>query len=207
MTSEKIESVIRLHLPEAARAYCYDLWARYPFRLSLRKSRQTKVGDFICRTGQSPHITINSDLHPYLFLITYVHEVAHLVVHRVHGNHTEAHGQEWKDIFRDLLSPVMTEEIFPKDLLRRLRIHMKNPKASSFSDGELTQILRTYDPKWSSSVILSDIPDGSMFGLKGRWFRKGPLQRTRFLCTEVKSKRKFLVPADHPVEQAQLSLL
>src|SRR5688572_20923764 len=142
MTSEKIASVIQLHIPEAARAYCYDLWANYPFRLTLRKSRQTKVGDFICRTGQSPHITINADLHPYLFLITYVHEVAHLVVHRVHGHRVEAHGQEWKDIFRDLLTPVMTDDVFPKDLLRRLKVHMKNPKASSFSDTELTQILR-----------------------------------------------------------------
>jgi SprT protein len=207
MTAEKLATIIQVNVPEAARAYCFELWQKYPFHFTLRKSRETKVGDFIWRTGQAPQITVNADLHPYLFLITYIHEVAHLVVHRNCGPRTEAHGDAWKQTFSDLMIPVMTPDVFPPDLLRRLKLHMRNPKASSFSDADLTQILRTYDPRWNAATLLSEIPAGSLFGLKGKWFRKGELQRTRFLCTEVKTQRKFLVPADLPVENAQLSLL
>ena len=207
MATHKLEAVLQKHVPEAARAYCFDLWIRYPFRFTLRKSRQSKVGDFICRDGEAPHITVNADLHPYLFLVTYVHEVAHLVVHRTHGPRTEAHGESWKDVFRQLMLPLLVPEVFPKELLIRLRTHMQDPMASSFSDSDLTEAFRAHDPKWSRATLLSEIPVGSMFGLRGKWFRKGQLQRTRFVCTEIKTKRIFLVPADFPVENTQLSLL
>ena len=207
MTRQKIEEILTRHVPAPSLAYCIALWENHSFKFKLRKSRQTKVGDFICRHGQEPEITINHDLHPYLFLITYIHEVAHLAVHLTHGRKTEAHGMEWKASFAALLQPMMKDEVFPRDLLAQLRVHMENPRASSFSDPVLTQVLRSHDPKWSKTTILSEIPEGSVFGLRGRWFRKGQLQRTRFLCHEVKTKRKFLVPADFPVENAQLSLL
>jgi SprT protein len=207
MTTDKLADVLQNHVPEAARAYCFDLWIRYPFHFTLRNSRQSKVGDFICRPGHAPHITVNADLHPYLFLITYVHEVAHLVVHRMHGPNAESHGELWKNAFKELMQPLLIAAIFPNDLLRRLRMHMQDPMASSFSDADLSQALRVHDPKWSKSTLLSEIPVGSMFGLRGKWFRKGDLQRTRFVCIEVKTKRKFLVPADFVVDNAQLSLL
>jgi hypothetical protein len=204
---EKLTSILNTHIPAPAVPYCLQLWRDTPFRFKLRKSRQTKIGDFICRSGQAPQITVNNDLHPFLFLITYIHEVAHLHVHQRHGHRVEAHGEEWKNSFRDLLAPVMTSEIFPDKILRGLKRHMVNPKASTFSDAELTELFRSVDPKWSRTTLLSEIPEGSLFGLHGKWFRKGALQRTRVLCLELKTKRKFLVPADMPVENAQLSLL
>ncbi len=207
MNTEKLEAILTIHVPAPAVEYCLGLWTNTPFDFKLRKTRQTKVGDFICRHGKTPEITVNHDLHPFLFLLTYIHEVAHLEVHRSSGRQSEPHGQQWKDAFTRLLRPVMTPEIFPPKLLKLISAHMENPKASTFSDARLTQALRGYDPKWSSATVLSEIPEGSLFGLRGRWFRKGRLQRTRFLCLEVRTKRKFLVPADHPVENAQLSLL
>jgi SprT protein len=207
MRRQELEEILNQHVPATTVAYCLSLWDKHPFKFKLRKSRQTKVGDFICRQGHEPEITVNHDLHPFLFLITYIHEVAHLDVHHTHGRKGDPHGTEWKDSFRRLLQPVMTTEIFPKDLLKQLSVHMENPKASSFSDPELTQALRSHDPKWSRTTILSEIPEGSVFGLRGKWFRKGPLQRTRFVCKEVGTKRTFFVPADFPVENAQLSLL
>jgi len=207
MTRQGIEEMLNKHVPPPAVAYCLTLWDAHPFKFKLRKTRQTKVGDFICRNGHAPEITVNHDLHPFLFLITYIHEVAHLDVHRQHGNRIEPHGSEWKDAFALLMQPMMTSEVFPPDVLSQLSVHLENPKASSFSDQELTQVLRAHDPKWSKATILSEIPEGSLFGLRGRWFRKGRLQRTRFVCHEVKTRRKFLVPADFPVENAQLSLL
>jgi len=205
--AEKLNTILLKHIPAPAVQYSFQLWQSKPFKFKLRKSRQSKVGDFSCKHGHTPQITINDDLHPYLFLITYIHEVAHLHVHVQYGHRVEAHGEEWKDTFRELLRPVMTPDIFPDKLLRGLKRHMVNPKASTFSDTEMTELLRNADPKWSRATLLSEIPEGSLFGLQGKWFRKGTLQRTRVLCLELKTKRKFLVPADMPVESAQLSLL
>ena len=205
--AEKISNILSQHVPTPSVQYCLHLWQTNPFKFKLRKARQTKIGDFSCKHGQTPQITVNNDLHPYLFLITYVHEVAHLHVHKQYGHRVEAHGEEWKNIFRDLMIPVMTPEIFSEKILRGLKRHMANPKASTYSDTELTELLRSVDAKWSRATLLSDIPEGSLFGLHGKWFRKGALQRTRVLCLELKTKRKFLVPADMPVENAQLSLL
>jgi SprT protein len=207
MTLEKAKALFEKHVPEAAVFYCLELFEQYQFRFTLRKNRVTKVGDFTFRTGHIPRITVNNDLHPYLFLITYIHEVAHLSVHIKYGNRAEAHGDEWKNSFKDLLDPVLTDEIFPDQLLKALKKHMINPKASSFSDAALTQVLRKYDPMAIRQTILSEIPAGSIFSLNGRWFIKGPLRRTRFECKEFKSKRTYLVPADVPIESAQLSLL
>jgi SprT protein len=207
MTEEKAKTLFETHVPALAVDYCLKLYTSQSFKLTLRKNRVTKVGDFSYRPGHLPRITVNHDLHPYLFLITYIHEVAHLVVHQQHKNRAEAHGAEWKTSFQTLLAPVLTPEIFPTELFYALKKHMINPKASSFSDAELTKVIRTYDPKAIANVILSEIPEGSIFSLNRRWFTKGKLRRTRFECRELKSKKNYLVPADVPVENAQLSLL
>ena len=205
MDSIPIYSILEKHIPPIAIPYCFQLWQANPFDFRLRKKRISKVGDFTCHTGKTPRITINHDSHPYLFLLTYIHEVAHLVVHHKHGWKLEAHGSEWKDSFRQLMKPVMSEEIFPPELLSTLRSHMVDPKASSFSDSKLTQALRQHDPKQKLATLLSEIPEGSIFALHGRWFKKGPLKRTRVLCHEVKTKRNYLVPVDAQIETAQLS--
>ena len=207
MDSKQIEGILQQHLPASAVAYATLLWAEFPFDFKLRKTRLSKVGDFTCRLGKTPQITINRDLHPCLFLMTYVHEVAHLRVHTVHGFKAEAHGGEWKSTFQALMEPILNGEIFPEPLLTGLKKHMAIPKASSFSDTELTQLFRAMDVRQKSAVLLSHIPEGSVFHLQGKWFTKGKLKRTRVVCHEVKTRRQYLVPADAPVSNAQLTLL
>ena len=201
-----LPSVLKDHVPAIAIPYCLQLWQQNPFDFRLQKRRISKVGDFTCRPGRTPRITINHDSHPYLFLLTYVHEVAHLVVHQKHGWKPDAHGNEWKETFRHLMTPLMTEQVFPSELLSVLKKHMANPNASSFSDSKLTNALRLYDEKQKSATLLSDIPEGSIFALHGRWFKKGPLKRTRVVCHEMKTRRNYLVPVDAQVEDVQLSI-
>ena len=186
--------------------YCYQLWVDRPFDFKLRKKRLSKIGDFTCHQGKSPRITINHDSHPYLFLLTYIHEVAHLVVHQECGWKVEAHGREWKETFKQLMAPLMKEDVFPSPLLTALKKHMIAPKASSFSDSELTHVLRQYDNPLKSTVLLSEIPEGSTFSFHGKWFTKGTLKRTRVMCRELKTKRNYLVPADAEIEGAAPTL-
>lgn len=208
MTPEKVIAILTTHVPAPAIEYCFQLWKESPFELKITKSRQTKVGDFTSRGRKThPRITLNDDLNPYLFLQTYVHEVAHLRVYLTLGNRVDPHGEEWKTVFTELMIPMLWDHIFPEDVLHELRRHMVNPKASSFADSDLTLAFRKYDRNASRFVLLSILPEGSIFNFQGRYFKKGKLRRTRILCVEMKSKRSYLVPADAQVSDVQLSLL
>jgi hypothetical protein len=206
MTTDRVFNILQSHVPAPAVGYCLELWKASPFELKITRTRQTKVGDFTSRnTKAHPRITLNNDLNPYLFLMTYVHEVAHLRVYLTHGNRVDPHGVQWRTTFTDLMVPLLWEEIFPDEILHELRRHMINPKASSYADTHLTEVFRRFDK--NPAVTLSQVPEGSIFKLQGRWFKKGKLRRTRVLCREMQSRRDYLVPADAVVTDVQLSLL
>jgi SprT protein len=208
MSPEKIHQMLQGHLPGPACTYCFSLWQTTPFELKLTRSRQTKVGDFTSRKNiAQPRITINSDLNPFLFLLTYIHEVAHLHVYLRFGHRVDPHGDQWKNLFKQLMEPLLQKDVFPEEILHHLCPHMANPKASSFADADLTRVLRSFDKNADQYTSLSDIPEGSIFHFQGRYFKKGKMKRTRVLCSEVKTRRKYLVPAEVLVNNVQLSFL
>lgn len=207
MTADKVFNILQTHVPAPALEYSFELWKESPFELKITRSRQTKVGDFTSKhTRSHPRITINNDLNPYLFVVTYIHEVAHLRVYLQFGGRVDPHGEKWKTTFTDLMLPILWESVFPDQILHELRRHMINPKASSFADTALTEAFRKFDSN-PNQVTLSQVPEGSIFKLQGRYFKKGKLRRTRVLCRELQSKRDYLVPADSIVTDVQLSLL
>ncbi|WP_229239748.1 SprT family zinc-dependent metalloprotease [Echinicola soli] len=183
-------------MPETAVSYCLKLWKESPFHFTVSKSRLSKLGDFRFRADQSVQtITINHNLNPYQFLITYIHEVAHHRAFKAHGTRIKPHGREWKSMFRNLMIPVLTDEVFPKDLLIPLKRHMDNPKASSSADFWLNRELRKYDPTRNGikATYLNEITIGTVFELRGRKFKKVQPRRTRILCEEIISGRHYLI--------------
>ncbi|MBT1704393.1 SprT-like domain-containing protein [Chryseosolibacter indicus] len=208
MNEQKVYQILHQYVPEASLQYCFALWKNNPFTLKITKSRQSKVGDFTAKRNiKTPQITLNNDLNPYLFLVTYIHEVAHLHVFVRHGNRVEPHGDEWKNVFQRLMIPLLDISVFPEEILHVLRLHMVNPKASSFADSDLTKAFRLFDKNASNFACLSDLPEGSIFQFQHRYFQKGKIKRTRIVCKEIKSKRNYLIPADVLVSDVQLSLL
>ena len=176
--------------------YCIKLWQQEPFNFKTTASRKSKLGDFRYRRDQTYQtITLNGDLNPYQFLITYIHEVAHLHTFLRSGIETSPHGKEWKSTFQQLMFPLLSIGAFPVDLLIPLRKHMKNPKASSAADLFLMKEMSKYDlhDAAKQEVFLSDLVEGKRFFLSGREFEKGETRRTRVICLEVKSGKKFLV--------------
>ena len=105
------------------------------------------------------------------------------------------------------MQPMLRNDVFPDEILHHLTPHMQNPKASSFADADLTRALRSFDNNAAQYTALSDIPEGSIFNFQGRYFKKGKLKRTRVLCHEINSKRRYLVPAEVLVSDVQLTLL
>ena len=72
---------------------------------------------------------------------------------------------------------------------------MRNPSASSARDLFLMKEMSKYDSKLSeqSGFFLADIAPQSIFELAGRKFRKGETRRTRILCEELATGKKYLV--------------
>lgn len=190
-----LTSILEKHIPSQAVPYCLQLWEETPFQLVLRKNRATKLGDFTCKPGCPPRITINDDSHHFQFLLTFVHEVAHLRVYQVSGFKVPPHGRQWKETFRNLCGPLFELKVFPESMLETLRQHLQNPSASSMNDANLSGHLQEYDERLKGRVRLADLPEGSQFRYHGKWFEKGHLRRTRILCRELSSRRKYAISA------------
>lgn len=184
--------------PEHARAYCSQLLRQYDFTFKIKRERQTKLGDYRrARNGRKAMVTVNENLTPESFLITYIHEVAHHAAYEKYGSNIRPHGVEWKQTFKELLQPVLNPEVFSPAILPVLQKHMRNPKASSASDPKLWQLL---NPQEVRGITLNSIENGTSFEFKDRIFRKIVKRRTRVLCEEQATNRRFLIPAIAPVQ-------
>lgn len=184
---------ISTFVPEKSLPYCLDLINQYDFRFVLNKERQTKLGDFRRDKRDNFTITVNRNLNLYQFLITFIHELAHLVVAVKHPKSVKAHGREWQQQFKELMLPMLTPEIFPDDILRPLARHMKKPKAATSSDPILWKALQEYNGS-TPELTLADIAEDETFVFKGRIFRKLKKRRTRVLCQELKNSKQYLIP-------------
>lgn len=196
--------LLATYLPASTSAYCAQLWEQHQFDLRIVRPRRTRLGDFTKKPHQRPRITLNANLNPYSFLITYLHEVAHHIVYSVRYKKKVApHGPEWKQAFRELLLPVLSEECLPNDILTPLKSYALNPKASTGSDPALVQALARYNAATAepNKKTLMHLSEGVNFVFQKREFTRGPLRRTRVLCIEKTSRRRYTIPAHALVEE------
>jgi|SRR5690606_30233142 len=165
--------------------------SRCVFRIT--RSRTSKFGDYRPPHGIHGHrISVNYNLNPYAFLITTVHEFAHLKTWNIHKNKVKPHGNEWKANFRSLMHPFMAAGIFPADIASALTRYMDNPAASSCTDLSLFRTLKQYDTP-TDSLSVEQLPTDALFALKnGRVFQKKEKLRKRYRCIELKTRRVYL---------------
>lgn len=198
--------LLEKHLPDKSIHYCYALWQEFPFNFQVTKKRETKLGDYRYHYLHKSHtITVNGDLNKYTFLVTYLHEVAHLKAQIGYGHKIKPHGVEWKNEFKKLLEPVMHEEVFPANVLGALQNYLLNPKASSCTDLNLLKALGQHDGK-THLQFLSDVGTGDTFRFNKKYYLKESTVRTRAICKDIKSGRKFYISEGAQVEVLQKSL-
>jgi SprT protein len=192
--NKDLKEILSRKVPEPSLDYCLTLAHQYPFNFTVTKKRHSKLGDYrYSPRDQSHTVTVNGDLNPYQFLITYVHEVAHRVVHKPRGRQLP-HGLEWKNKFKELMLPLLNTDSFPDDVLRVLAKHMKNPKASTSADHKLVKVLAQYDSSKETVLTLDSIPLEGEFMLRKRSFKKLEIKRTRSLCLDLKNGKRYLIP-------------
>lgn len=166
---------------------------RYKVHLTVTRRRKTVLGDYRhAMHGRNHRISVNSNLNQFEFLITLLHELAHLLTFEQFGNRVEAHGREWKHAYGQLLLHFIAKKIFPPDVELALHKSVLNPAATANGETELILTLRRYDAvKREGYFPVAELPAGALFTTDDkRIFQKGEKRRSRFVCTEIKTGLK-----------------
>ncbi|MDB4297828.1 SprT-like domain-containing protein [Flavobacteriaceae bacterium] len=186
-----------IYIPTDSQAQLKSLLEFYNFNLKIVNTRKTKRGDFR-PTTPLPTITINNNLSKEQFLITLVHEIAHLDVFLNHKN-VKPHGIEWKMTFQKLMLPFLTNKIFPEEILKPLARYLINPKATSDSDINLSTALLKNSNKVIDKTFIFELDHNTIFNLNGREFKILNKRRTRYECIEINTQKHYLIRANAPV--------
>jgi hypothetical protein len=195
--------VLEQYLPPDA-APLVGRWIDYfKCEFKISRNRNSKFGDYRPpHAGKGHRISVNYDLNPYAFLVTTVHEFAHLHTWNEHSHKAKPHGAEWKSNFKKMMQPFFEKDIFPYDVKRAIVSYLDNPAASSCADLNLYRSLRKYDPPKESMLTVEKLPHQSIFKIKdGRVFQKQEQLRKRFKCIELKTRRIYLFS---PVAEVEL---
>ena len=188
------------YIPEHAVKPVFELIVANQVHLKIVNERQTRHGDYRRGHTGKHEITVNASLNKYRFLMTLIHEIAHLVAFEKFGRNIKPHGDEWKFTFQRLMVPFIRPEIFPGHLLPLLARHFKNPSASSDTDTTLSLALKQYDAGNDKNYVF-EIPYGSVFRIKnGKIFKKLAVRTKRFECIEISSGKTYLFNPNAEVE-------
>lgn len=185
-------NVLVRFIPREAVEYCAELILFHDLHLHVENERKSKYGDYSPHNGKGNRISINFNLSKFDFLITFIHELSHHTTFVKYGNHHEPHGEEWKIEFQKNMIPFFEHEtLFPYDLKAAIAKHMRNPKYTHSADIKLLQVLKKYDEKKASTLVLADIPNGTLFKMKGYadTLRKIEKLRTYILCESLNNKK------------------
>lgn len=190
------------YLPENSFEQVVNYIQEYKIHLTITRQRQTVLGDYRnAVNGKNHRITVNGNLNKYSFLITLIHELAHLLAFEKFGNRINTHGKEWKSVYSNLLLAFTNKKIFPFDIEQALQQSIQNPAASSCAEESLMRVLRRYDEVKKDFYLIEELPKGILFTTKdGRIFQKGERLRKRFRCTEKNTGLVYLFSPVHEVK-------
>jgi predicted SprT family Zn-dependent metalloprotease len=185
---------LKHYLPEGTFDLLMPLILHYKVHLVVTRERQTKLGDYRnAHTGKNHRITVNGNLNRFAFLITLIHELAHLLTFEQFGHRVAPHGHEWKRIYGNLLKDFLSAGTFPQDIANELVSILHNPAASSCAEDGLSRVLRKYDTHKRHLHLVEELEIGERFVIKGgRLFERGVQLRKRIRCIEIISGKIYL---------------
>jgi len=181
-------------IPDPSAPLILEYLHHYKVHLTITRERKSVLGDYRHATHSNNHrISVNGNLNKYSFLITLIHELAHLVTFMEYGNQVQSHGKEWKLVYRKMLEEFLRLKVFPDDVLAALKKNLHDLPASSCADENLMRILKKYDKNPGGLILVEQIAEGARFSLDdGRVFRKGKKLRKRYQCEELSTGKLYL---------------
>ncbi len=195
-------SVLLNYIPESSLPLVTSLLQSEPVTITITKPRKTKFGDYRFPTNGSKHkISINCNLNKYAFLITLIHEMAHLKAFKNYGRNIKPHGNEWQQCFINLAEPFLNKAIFPEDLKSVFIKTLNKGVASSCTDLDLFRALKEYDLQTSQLCTVESLEELAYFAIgKNKIFKKGPKSRKRYRCLNLQNGKEYMV---HPLAEVQ----
>jgi SprT protein len=167
---------------------------QYKIHLTVTKQRKSVLGDYRHAAGWGNHkISINGNLNKYEFLITFLHELAHLFTFEQYKNTVDPHGAEWKKHYSLLLQDFVNRKIFPAEIEKALAKSIKNPSATANGETELLMLLRNYSHQLRPGYTIVDkVPIGESFITdNGKVFKKIGKRRKHYECVEIQTGRHY----------------
>ncbi len=195
-----MEEVLKKYLPEKAVTPVFELIKDNHVYLKIVGQRQSKHGDYRRLPNGMHQITVNASLNKYRFLVTTIHEIAHLLAFEKYGRTIKPHGKEWKYTFQQIMLPYIRPEIFPSNILPIIANHFRNPTASSDTDTQFSLALKQFDEQDDSKHYLYQLLPGNVFNFRGKIFRVEHKKIKRYLCTEMETGRQYLFQPNAEVE-------
>ena len=195
MSKQKVGfTSLKGYLPEGSFDAVFDYVTTYKVQLTITRMRKTVLGDYRHSTAQKGHrISVNGNLNKFSFLITLLHELAHLLTYEKYKNTVAPHGLEWKGMFGNVLSEFVALSLFPPPIKAALQKTIQSPAASSCADEQLLRVLQQYDENKAGFVFVESLAEGDVFELPpARYFKKGEKLRKRYKCQEVATGKWYL---------------
>lgn len=163
-------------------------------KVKIETPRSTKLGymkydivyDFFI-------ISINNNLSPSKFLYVFLHEYAHLLVAQKYKN-PKPHGYEWQITFFKLLQEAIEKELFQTSIAQAIvKEFFYDGVYSKQRDFAISIAIDKAD-QIKQSLYIKDLKLGTIFTTKnGMQFRLLEKKRTRYLCNEIKTNKKYLI--------------
>lgn len=182
------------YLPAGAYHTVMQYLQHYKVHLTITKERRSVLGDYrFAVHGKNHRISVNGNLNAFAFLITLLHELAHLIAFEKYGNRIASHGKEWKAVYGEILQQFLLLDLFPEDIAGEIKITMRSPAAGSCAEDGLIRVLRKYDQKQDQKKLVEEIDVNGLFQTDdGRIFKRGNQLRKRIRCLEVKTGKIYL---------------
>jgi len=191
---EKTFTFLEQFIPPNTFEKVAPFFQKHPIHLTLTHERKSVLGDYRSPGKDKPYhqISINATLNQYSFLITLLHELAHLETFEHFKDMVSPHGREWKTQFRHILIPFLGKRIFPADVEKALHAYLHNPAASTCTDPGLFKALYKYDERKPGYKLVDDIELNKFFATDdGRVYQKLEHLRTRARCRDTKTGRMY----------------
>ena len=205
MKNEAPLNILERYLPHGTYELVTHYIVKYKVHLTLTKERQSVLGDYRQPDGLGGHrISINSNLNKFSFLLTLLHEIAHLLTYLEFGPKALSHGKEWKRVFGKILHQFIGKGFMPNDVEHAVLGSIHNPGATNCTDEELVRVLKKYDKGRQNYHFIEVLKQGELFRTKdGRVFKRGEKIRKRYRCQDVSSKRIYLFSPVYEVEKVK----
>lgn len=215
-----LEKALSPFFVSAALGKVVELIDAHGVHIKITKQRNSKLGDY-----RAPHplvseyhcISMNENLNPHAFLITFIHEWAHLEVYKKYGHRVQAHGQEWKSMFALLMKPFMNEVVFPLDILQALKGYFTHTYAATMRDLHLQRVLDSYGTRASYSerkerqlneiensnneYFVEQIQENDCFIYQNRTFLRKEKLRKNYICIDKETGATYRF---HPLAKVRI---